>query len=97
MKHARYTHQDRLLWWFLIIAVWRRVINDPDIFWIGLCMIMSGFIMPWLFRLLALIVELVMVGLGIVFLVTGIIRGFQRIAMRVIKRKKEKETLQRHP
>ena len=57
---------------FFFRAYWQRATNDPDLIYLAPCMIVMGFLLPWVFRLLALIIMPLMVGLGSLLFVVAV-------------------------
>jgi hypothetical protein len=60
-------------WWkFFSRFYWQIATSDPDLIYIAPCMILMGFIAPLIFRLLALVIAPVMIGLGSVLFVVAV-------------------------
>ncbi|HEY9596330.1 MAG TPA: hypothetical protein V6D33_01510, partial [Cyanophyceae cyanobacterium] len=64
---------------FFFLAYWKRATNDPDLIYLAPCMIVMGFILPWIFRLLAFIIMALMVGLGSLLFVVAVVQKVRRM------------------
>ena len=70
-------------WWkFFPRAYWKIANSDPDLIYIAPCMILMGFISPLMFRLLALVISPVMIGLGSVLFVVAVGQKLRRLVKR---------------
>ncbi|HEY9650295.1 MAG TPA: hypothetical protein V6C95_06505 [Coleofasciculaceae cyanobacterium] len=67
---------------FFFRAYWKRARNDPDLIVMAPCMIVMGFILPWIFRLLAVIIMPIMVGWGSVLFAVAVVQKVKRMNSR---------------
>lgn len=64
---------------FFFRAYWQRATNDPDLIYLAPCMIVMGLILPWVFRLLAVIIMPLMVGLGSLLFIVALGQKLRRL------------------
>ncbi|MCA1991536.1 MAG: hypothetical protein LDL41_05745 [Coleofasciculus sp. S288] len=67
---------------FFLRAYWQRAANDPDLIYLAPCMILMGLILPWVFRLLAVIIMPLMVGLGSLLFLVAVVQKVKRMIRR---------------
>ncbi len=67
---------------FFLCAYWQRAANDPDLIYLAPCMILMGLILPWVFRLLAVIIMPLMVGVGSLLFLVAVVQKVNRMIRR---------------